>query len=236
MAMSEVDREFYNKYWKNRRTNWGSDSINRQVAIFYCIERIKNKNFERILDIGCGPGILTNMLSKYGNVIGIDISDEVVKENRKVFPNIEFISGDFLDIPPKRHSIDLAISSEVIEHVARDKQEDFLSRISDWLKPYGYLILTVPNRKTMERLHIEGDQLRENPFYSDDLRFLLSNSDFEIVKFLTTHFLNENKFIRKTFWYLREVYCLIDYVLRNTHMGLYIVVLARKTSLNEKRF
>lgn len=228
--MGEEDRKFYNRYWKNRRTNLPSDAINRHSVIFYCIDSIKKRNFNRILDVGCGPAILTNMLSKYGNVTGIDISDEVVNENKRVFPNIEFISGDFLTIPPKHHSIDLVVSSEVIEHVPIDKQEDFLGCISDWLKPYAYLILTVPNRKTMERLNIEGEQLRENPFYPEDFRFLLSKSGFQIVKFFTTHFLNENKLIRQTFWSFRKLYCLIDYVLRNTDGGLYIVVLARKTS------
>ena len=226
--MSEADREFYNSYWINRRTKRGSHSINRQAAIFYCIERIKNKNFERILDIGCGPGILTSMLSKYGNVTGIDISNDVVGENRKAFPNIEFISGDFLDILPKRNSIDLAVSSEVIEHLPMDKQEDFLRCISNWLKPKAYLILTVPNRSTIERLHIKGNQLRENPFSTKELKYLILKSDFEIIKFFTTHFLNENRFISKIFWFSPKIYHMMDYVLRNTEMGLYMVVLARK--------
>jgi trans-aconitate methyltransferase len=226
----DKDRIFYNEYWKNRRTKLPSDAINRQSSIFYCINSTKNKNFNQILDVGCGLAVLTSMLSRYGNVTGIDISDKIVNENRKIFPNIEFISGDFLSIIPKQNSIDLAVSSEVIEHIPIDKQKEFLGRVSDWLKPYAYLVLTVPNRKTMERLKMKGDQLRENPFYYEDLKKLLSKSGFKIIKIFTTHFLNENKLISKIFWSSPKIYHLIDFVLKHTNMGLYMVVLARKIS------
>jgi len=152
-VLMESDKGFYNAFWENRRSDWGSDSINRQAAIFHCIESIGTRHFNHILDVGCGPGILTNMLSRYGDVTGIDISDRVVTENRRVFPNIEFVSGDFLTIPSKRHSIDLVVASEIIEHIPHEKQEDFLRRVSEWLRPQAYLILTTPNRSTMERLH-----------------------------------------------------------------------------------
>jgi len=169
------------------------------------------------------------MLSRYGDVTGIDISDRVVTENRRVFPNIEFVSGDFLTIPSKRHSIDLVVASEIIEHIPHEKQEDFLRRVSEWLRPQAYLILTTPNRSTMERLHIRGNQLRENPLYPKELKDLLSRSGFETVKFFTTHFLNENRLIGRVFWFSPRTYRLIDYVLRSTDVGLYVVTLARKT-------
>jgi hypothetical protein len=82
----------------------------------------------------------------------------------------------------------------------------------------------------MERLHIGGNQLRENPLYPKELNDLLSISGFETIKFFTTHFLNENRIIGRVFWFSPRSYRLIDHILRNTGMGLYVVTLARKTN------
>jgi trans-aconitate methyltransferase len=50
---------------------------------------------EMILDIGCGTGELTKMISeKCGKVIGIDNSNEMIQSALKKYPEISFIHAD----------------------------------------------------------------------------------------------------------------------------------------------
>ena len=50
---------------------------------------------ERILDLGCGTGVLTHLISlSAGEVIGLDKSIDMIQSARIKYPNIEFMQGD----------------------------------------------------------------------------------------------------------------------------------------------
>src|ERR1700758_4158780 len=65
---------------------------------------------ERVLDLGCGSGWATRLLARlvgegpqgFGQVVGVDISDEMVRQARaasKDFDNIMFVVGSAAQIP-----------------------------------------------------------------------------------------------------------------------------------------
>ena len=68
------------------------------------IEILAPRSGERILDIGCGTGHLTNTIARSGEyVVGIDNSQEMVDQARKNFPNVEFqlaSAEDFASLYP----------------------------------------------------------------------------------------------------------------------------------------
>ena len=110
-----------------------------------------------ILDFGCGTGWLSNLLSKYGNVTGIDLSEKAIELASQKYKDVHFVSFDasskeFEKI--KETKFDFIVSSEVIEHV-QDQREYFANMMS-LLKPDGFLILTTPNA-----------QWKKNYFYKD---------------------------------------------------------------------
>jgi len=96
---------------------------------------------ETVLDIGCGAGYGTEMLSKVaGKVIGIELSAADVREAEKKYgkPNVEFICGDLEKIElPK---CDVACAFEVIEHF--HDVPPFIKKLKEATKKF--IVLSVP--------------------------------------------------------------------------------------------
>jgi len=95
----------------------------------------------RILDIGCGDGYLTNILSEeypQAALYGIDVYPK-----HKKFKG-EYKKGDITEaLPYKNGQFDCIVLGEVIEHVPNP---DFVLReIYRVLKKNGYLIISTPN-------------------------------------------------------------------------------------------
>ena len=118
----------------------------------------KTKNNDRpleglkIVDIGCGGGILSEALARLGaSVTGLDPcvpNIEVAKNHGKDLPNLKYLpltAEDFLS----QHSeskFDAVIASEVIEHV--DNPPQFVETCSQLVEDGGSLFFTTINRTT----------------------------------------------------------------------------------------
>lgn len=101
-----------------------------------------------ILDFGCGRGWLSQKLTAFGNVTGVDLSSESVKRAAGFFPEVTFKVINAAEpvsnqLPPAFY--DIVVSSEVIEHVLN--QEEYINNIYTLLKPGGFLVMTTPNAR-----------------------------------------------------------------------------------------
>ena len=103
---------------------------------------------KRILDIACGTGYGSHMLSSAGakSVTGIDISLESIEYARRFESNnLTFSQGNALSLKSiKDNSFDLVVSFETIEHLNDPRR--FLSELRRILKSGGILIISTPNR------------------------------------------------------------------------------------------
>lgn len=99
-----------------------------------------------ILDFGCGRGWLSQKLTAFGNVTGVDLSPDSVKRAAGFFPDVTFKvinAAEPVGSQLPAGSFDIIVSSEVIEHVLN--QEEYINNIYALLKPGGYLVMTTPN-------------------------------------------------------------------------------------------
>jgi 2-polyprenyl-3-methyl-5-hydroxy-6-metoxy-1,4-benzoquinol methylase len=109
----------------------------------FAFKQIKKINgVTNILDIGCGVGILVNLLNSKGyNADGIDSSKSAL-EFAKLYSKGNFYLASIGSFKPK-HYYDLVVATQVLEHL-RDPN-DFLLKIKNILNVDGYLYIETPN-------------------------------------------------------------------------------------------
>ena len=140
----------------------------------------------RVLDVGCGKGYGTAILSKTASeVLGLDLNPQSLAEARKHFetPKTQFESQDVTRPAPSLGKFDLITAFEVIEHLPPSLTDDFLLGLGRLLTPQGRLLLSTPNHDivTLSGVHIPAFHI--NNFEASRLRRVLSNH-FEDVELL----------------------------------------------------
>ena len=117
------------------------------------IERKLGKlNAKRILDYGCGGGILSESLARSGaSVTGIDMSDESIEiakiHAKKENLSINYLTGTVDDIPDgyfAEDQFDVICLLECLEHVVNP--EKLLMCLSGCLKDDGHMVISTINR------------------------------------------------------------------------------------------
>jgi 2-polyprenyl-6-hydroxyphenyl methylase/3-demethylubiquinone-9 3-methyltransferase len=98
-----------------------------------------------ILDIGCGYGVLTNLLalsSKERLVVGIDRDQERIAVAHRTIggrPNIAFLVADALSIP--FCAWDGIVLTDFLHHLPRPDQDRFLAEVRACLQPGGVMAI-----------------------------------------------------------------------------------------------
>lgn len=97
----------------------------------------------RILDVGCGTGGMLEMLRQFGDVEGIDSSDEALRFARQRMGDVIPLGrGALPDGIPAGQTYDLITAFDVIEHIADAVTS--LKAIRRALRPGGSFVCTVP--------------------------------------------------------------------------------------------
>jgi ubiquinone/menaquinone biosynthesis C-methylase UbiE len=152
----------------------------------------------KLIDIGCGDGyVLKEIIKNFPsfNLIGIDLSETRLKRADKSLSNVAFIKADVQKIPLNTGSFDIAVCTEVIEHIPYDVR--LLQEIYRILNRGKFLILTTPNLYTFERIALKivlkrevkisiPDHLREYSWR--DISLKIRKVGFSILSFQSIGF------------------------------------------------
>jgi trans-aconitate methyltransferase len=101
------------------------------------LEWLAPQSGERILDLGCGDGQLTERIAACGaNVIGVDASTQMVAAARARGLNIDQASAEHLPYP--NHTFEAVFSNAALHWVRG--QDDMLSQVHRVLRPGGRFV------------------------------------------------------------------------------------------------
>ena len=98
---------------------------------------------ETVCDMGCGPAHVARYLHERGvQVIGVDLSAEMVQQARRLNPELDIRQGDMmsLDVPDKSWAGIVAFYS--IIHIPRPSVARALSELGRCLRPGGRLLMS----------------------------------------------------------------------------------------------
>jgi len=181
----EVEKTHYDKNielkYYNQKEVW--EKYNNNIAEVERAKRTINlipHDVMSVLDIGCGNGIITNMIKK-PFVVGLDFAKVPLAQVRT---HVILASCDKL--PIKSEKFDLIVLTEVLEHL---DDETYVATIEEIrrLKP-KYLLITVPFEENIE-LHLCKCSVCGNLFHMshhyrkfDDSWFYKDFPEFDLVK------------------------------------------------------
>lgn len=144
----------------------------------WCFRRFEQRYYERpwriieeefqgtdsVLDVGCGDGRLTYLISrKADTVIGVDCQERPLEFARLICDSlgakdIVFQKGNIFSLDFEEGTFDKVTCFDVIEHLPQDAASKALAELSRVLKSGGRVYLTTPNRKNL-RSRIFGHTL-----------------------------------------------------------------------------
>ena len=125
--------------------------IKEQVTARLGLDPLEHAPFSglRLLDIGCGGGLLSEPMSRLGaRVVGVDPSERNIKtasvHRDEMGLDIDYRVGTAEDLAAAGERFDVILNMEVIEHVADPKA--FTATCASMLKPGGLMFVATLNR------------------------------------------------------------------------------------------
>ncbi len=109
-------------------------------------EKVDLKNKKEILDVGCGTGAVTLDIAHLtnGNVVGIDIDSEKMKEAERVLSNIsniKLMEADVMNLPFEDETFDLVVFNIVLIYI-KDQQKA-INEMARVTKKGGFVMATL---------------------------------------------------------------------------------------------
>jgi SAM-dependent methyltransferase len=112
-------------------------------------ELLTGRSGLRVLDVGCGAGLMSDHLRRYGMVTGVDFSAAAIRAAqtfaaRRLGSRAEFIAGSLEDVPIGKR-FDLITLFDVLEHIRADRRPDFLTELRARLAADAMIFVSTPH-------------------------------------------------------------------------------------------
>jgi ubiquinone/menaquinone biosynthesis C-methylase UbiE len=183
--MHDKHREFFDMQAADWDLMFTAEDFERLIRL---ADRLGAAPGMHILDLGCGTGVLFDMLRRRvgssGSVTGVDSSIEMARKARRNFPlpNVNVVDADAAGLPFRDDSFDMAVSFSAFPHFA--DQQGAINEVHRVLRPDGYFfIIHLISSKELSEVHrriggaVEHDRLPPEA----QLRRMLNSSKFSNV-------------------------------------------------------
>lgn len=174
---------------------------------------IKSKIFkpgDKVLDLGCGPGLYSNKLAKMGiKVTGIDLSQRSIeyaqKESEVNGTEIDYLCSDFFEVNFLKEFDGILQVNGELNTFSNMRRDELFTKLWRALKPDGHLIFDVTTRNLRSKnLLNNGWCFLESGFWRDIPHLILEQGyDYpEESVYLNRHIiLDEQGIADYRFWF-----------------------------------
>jgi SAM-dependent methyltransferase len=150
LSSLELNRAYYEQLQPGLRDYWRYMAAprHRVATILRLLEQSPSGS---LIDLGCGNGQLLDEIARRFppmKLVGIDLSENQVQENRLRQPAIDWIAADLQKPFEASDRFDVVVASEIIEHL--DQPETLLQNAALLARPGGKLILTTQSGTVRE--------------------------------------------------------------------------------------
>jgi ubiquinone/menaquinone biosynthesis C-methylase UbiE len=137
-----------------------------------------------MVDIGCGTGVLTDLLVQQQHIetaVGIDFVNGAIDYAKKSFPKIDFRIGalPFIELPDEK--FDFVVASEVLYYLNISDRRKTLCEISRILRPEGFLLFSSRLGKNYFSVESAEKLIEEN--FSIAKRWFLYSKLYHLLSF-----------------------------------------------------
>jgi trans-aconitate 2-methyltransferase len=116
----------------------------------YLVQMLTPQEGERILDVGCGTGYLTNLIAASGAMVtGMDNSIDMIAKARNEYPHLPFRLASVTDFDFNEQYD--ALFSNAVLHWVTEKEQAVKSMYKN-LKPGGRLVLEMGGKGNVETI------------------------------------------------------------------------------------
>jgi trans-aconitate 2-methyltransferase len=142
----------------------------------------------RVLDIGCGTGVMSDFMSRFGTVTGIDFSEPAVQLAAQMVPHASFRAGSLVDANLPSTGFDLITMFDVLEHVPVSERASFAQELGRVLSAQGTLIASTPHPHLTAWMRNERQDLMQvvdEAVELSELTELLALFDLTLTRYAT---------------------------------------------------
>ena len=165
----------YQKLFDNETTHFFYVSLHNLI-----IDEIEKllPMYGKILDAGCGTGLLTKRLEKFGDVTSVDINPEAIRFCKK--RGVKVIKASINELPFEDNSFDIVTSIDVLYHKGvNDKLA--IKEFYRVIKPKGFLILRVAANNWLSSEHDQKVHTRHR-YSKTEIGEKLEGAGFRVAK------------------------------------------------------
>lgn len=166
---------YYNEYVV-RQKKIGVNSRHKSIA-----NKLTQNGFQsgvNLLEIGCGIGTFSGLLPQIngkGKNLCIDISDESIKEAKKIYSaekSLTFQCANAVEHDFGNQIFDVIVLPDVIEHIPLEFHAKLFTKLSAVLSQDGFIYIHIPNPYYLAWCHQNRPdllQIIDQPIYTSEL-------------------------------------------------------------------
>jgi len=181
---------FYNNFFAKKQKAGLSE---RNYHLYRKMKTLGLQSSSRVLELGCGIGILTFLLTrtiKKGIIEAVDISPESIHylKSKIKAKNLTCYDADIVEIKPHNTNFDFITLFDVIEHIPVERHDKLFNTIGGLMGEHSLLLINIPNPYYLEydmKYHPQRLQIIDQPIHFDQLSAILKKNKLTLRHFET---------------------------------------------------